>query len=62
MDAILRGVGSDDDCETKIASASEEQSKGGLQAGVAITQWIALQNAALVEQCFCGGGACWNGR
>ncbi len=63
MDAILRGVTEVTTIMKQIASASEEQSKGISQVGVAITQMdsVTQQNAALVEQ-VSRRRRRWNGR
>jgi len=52
MEAILRAVTEVTTIMKQIASASEEQSKGISQVGIAITQMdgVTQQNASLVEQ------------
>lgn len=52
MEAILRDVTEVTVIMKQIATASEEQSKGISQVGVAITQMdgVTQQNASLVEQ------------
>jgi methyl-accepting chemotaxis protein len=52
MDAILRDVTEVTTIMKQIASASEEQSKGISQVGIAITQMdgVTQQNASLVEE------------
>jgi hypothetical protein len=59
MDAILRDVTEVTTIMKQIASASEEQSKGISQVGIAITQMdgVTQQNASLVEEVCRGGGA-----
>lgn len=52
MEAILRDITEVTTIMKQIASASEEQSKGISQVGIAITQMdgVTQQNASLVEQ------------